>query len=864
VRFYVEAKKPSRTLRNPQDCFQAIRYGWNSNTPFAILTDFEETLLLDCRAKPDIASATSRVLQSWHYTDWNDEEKFKRFYYLFAREAVSQNSLETYLTSLSEVKSASGRQQRLFRSETQAVDVDFLKKLEEWRSHLASDFRAADKTLGATALTETTQRALDRLVFLRFLEDKGIELTERVSHWHGDDAWRHFAAASRELDKAYNGVLWKRHAVLDNPDFKPWGKTKSAWSDIVFEIASNQSPYLFNLIPIPILGSIYERFLGNEIEIGALGKVDVSLKPEARKAGGVYYTPDFIVSYIVENTIGPLLENKTPDEMAQLRLADIACGSGSFLLGIYDLLLRRHAAYYATHPKAAKNAGCENRDGAWVLSLKQRRQILENNIFGCDIDAQAVEVAKLSLYLKLLEDETAASAKQFQMEFDAQILPDLERNIVCGNALIGFDVLDGSTLSPEAERKLNPMDWKTTFPQIFRQGGFDAIVGNPPYGAELTAVARKYSAEKWQLATTDTAALMMVQARSLLKDGGRNGFIIPKPFIYASNWQRTRDEMLPDITLMADVGKVWKNVKLEQVIYLFQKGASTPNYQATIRHGEDFIDLGSVNKVLCEGFGFIVNGLSPTEISIGTKIKNAGASLGEFISNSRGAMLQSQVQDGGKGRRVIGGAQVQREGLIGSKGMIPKKSTLPAHAFVKTGNILAQNIVAHIQNPTDHIKITACVVSPEDSDVVILDTVNQLDNHSTLSSEYLCALLSSKLINWFVYRFIFAKAIRTMHFDAPVSNRIPIVDTANSPTLTKLHDQISKQFQTRQLARAELADAKTDTERSYSERKVLTLDRQIDELVYELYALSPDEIEIVEQASPAEPSTPVAKTASLF
>ena len=304
TRFFCEAKKPSRHLPNPDDCFQTIRYGWNGNTPISLLSDFETTFIMDCRAKPELGSATARVLEKWHFSQWRDRETFAAFYARFGRDAVADGSIERYVEHLAQSPATSAKQRRLFKSSVAPVDTVFLDQLEAWRAELAVAFRRARPALTADDLTESTQRALDRLVFLRFLEDKLIETDDLVSKWSGGDAWREFRAAARGLNRVYNGVLWKSHWLLDDADFNPMGVE---WESVCWNISNQQTPYLFNLIPIPILGSIYERFLGNVIEIGADNKPRVVPKPAVRKAGGVYYTPQYIVDYIVGRTVDRLI-----------------------------------------------------------------------------------------------------------------------------------------------------------------------------------------------------------------------------------------------------------------------------------------------------------------------------------------------------------------------------------------------------------------------------------------------------------------------------------------------------------------------------------------------------------------------------
>lgn len=502
----------------------------------------------------------------------------------------------------------------------------------------------------------------------------------------------------------------------------------------------------------------------------------------------------------------------------------------------------------AANPKRAPKDDVIDTGAGLRLSLKARREILLNNVWGSDIDAQAVEVSKLSLYLKLLEDETANTARQFQLDFGERILPDLERNIVCGNALIGWDVGDDQTLSKADEAAINPMDWNAAFPAVMRGGGFDAIVGNPPYGAELSRIERQYLDRKWNIGTTDTAALMMMQASALLQQGAPNSFIVPKPFIYASNWKQTREALLPTIVQMVDVGKVWPKVKLEQVIYVAERGDASNNYAMAVRQDETLIAIGEVEKRFCEQFGFILNGVSNPEIELALKIKGAGKTLGDFVSNVRGGMFQRSVSVEQIGRRAIGGVNVQNEGLIGQKGFVQDSDTLPTQSFVARNSILVQNIVAHIANPTDHIKITACVAGEVADDIVILDTVNQLSNNSALPSEFIRALITSKLLNWFVYRFIYAKAIRTMHFDAPVSNRIPLCDVANDNSALTAAKQIAKLDVQRLEAQRELASAVSERDTNRATHKIASLDARIDRLVYALYDLTSDEIAIVEAA----------------
>lgn len=535
VLFFVEAKKPARNIDNAQDYFQTIGYGWNAQTPLSILTDFEQFRLLDCRYKPDVHVALQRAVKKIHYTEYANGERFGEIYSLFSREAVIDGALEKYAASLPK-PAGKATNRRLFGEAYKTVDKDFLQELDELREELARSFKNRNPHLDGEELTEAIQRTIDRLVFMRFLEDKLIEsdpIVERL----GDRGtrWGDFVAESTRLNKIYNGIIFKPH-FIDKADFVV---DERVFASVCERLAHTNTVYNFNYIPIHVLGNIYERFLGKVI-VTTDKRAKVVERPEIRKAGGVYYTPEYIVRYIVEQTIGKLIEGRTPEEIAGMRFADIACGSGSFLLGIYDELLRYHTSYYnePNNRRKALRAGCiENPDGSLRLSLNQRKDILLNNIYGVDLDPQAVEVAQLSLFLKLLEDETMASAKGFQLHFRETMLPSLDKNIIHGNSLIGWDILDGKLFDTEEERKLHPMDFEQMFPKAMTRGGFDAIVGNPPYirmeafKSVKSYLKRNYSSHDER---SDIYAYFIERAHKLLRENGRYGVIVSNKFLRAN------------------------------------------------------------------------------------------------------------------------------------------------------------------------------------------------------------------------------------------------------------------------------------------------------------------------------------------
>ncbi len=584
-KFYVEAKKPSRSLSNPYDYFQAIRYGWNAGTPLVVLTDFEEFHILDSRFKPDIRYTKERKVLSFHYTEYTDKEKFAKLYYLFSREAVGDGSIDKFAETMPKPR-GKAVQKGLFPGSYQSIDESFLEELDDIRNTLARSFKKKNPALTSEELTEATQRTIDRLVFIRFLEDMLIEGEHHISTYgNKGTAWGDFIADCRSLNAKYNGIVFKEHFI----DHLPPSKGGSAiapddkdFAEICEDLSHVNSPYNFNSIPIHILGSIYERFLGKVVH-ATDKRVTIEEKPEVRKAGGVYYTPQYIVQYIVNNTVGKLIEGKTPAEISKLRFADISCGSGSFLITVYDTLLRYHSSYYQKHPKEAKADGCILSSGLWVLSLKQKRQILINNVFGVDIDHQAVEVTQLSLYLKLLEDETLATANEMQAMFKEKILPDLSKNIICGNSLIGTDIYDGNMFPGEEERKINAMNFEDAFPAIMKNGGFDAIVGNPPYFSLdiINATEKNYLEKKFlEFATRQSNIyfFFLSVASKILKQKGLISYINERYYFNSKNAAKFRKYLQDKFTILQIVDfknvQIFKNVNTLTVINTFEKGGN--------------------------------------------------------------------------------------------------------------------------------------------------------------------------------------------------------------------------------------------------------------------------------------------------
>lgn len=878
VHFFVEAKKPAVLIQNnPIHYFQTIKYGWNATCPISVLTDFEELVIVDCRHKPDIRYALNGAHQKFRYTDYTNKEKFASIYYLLSKEAVHNNSIENYVSQLPKAK-GKATQKTLFPGAYKEIDDDFLNYIDGIRENLAKAFKKNDETLDSEALTEATQRTVDRLVFIRFLEDKLIEPHNHISEYgiQGKSVWKDFIADCRALDAKYNGVVFKKH-FIDDQDFV--GAEDKAFADICADISNVNSPYHFNYIPIHILGSIYERFLG-KVVIATDKRVRIEEKPEVRKAGGVYYTPKYIVDYIVENTIGKLIANKKPSEIAEMHFADIACGSGSFLIGVYDCLLKYHNDYYQTNTTQAKKDACEFRDGQYVLSLKQKQDILLNNIYGVDIDAQAVEVTQLSLFLKMLEDENV-STTQKQSSLFLKVLPDLTGNIKCGNSLIGTDILDGQLFNFEEEKALNPFDYTTAFAKVMKKGGFDAIVGNPPYVdiKGLNPIHVKYYFSKYSTSENriNLYALFVEKALKLLKQLGNFGYIIPNSILYQSSFFKLRKLILNNFRLDEIVrvpDNVFENVKAETAI-IFISNSKNSNLTSIILYDriENISIINDERKKIIDNSLWHKHPLMTWDIygypevsSLLNKIENKSIPLNKLVDFCLGLtpydkakghtpkqiierVFHSNIKLDKTYKPILEGSNVQRFFVSEEVNeYIKYGSWLGAprdEKFFKEPRILVRQIVSG--NP---LRIYAGYTESELYNAQsIFNLISKTE--SNISLKYILSLLNSKTINLY-HKYKYLDLSKNLFQKILIQNcknfPIPNLDLSKTEDKAK-HDKLVQLVEQMLQSKQQLQTEKIEKNKNYLEQKCTNLDRQIDNLVYELYNLTEDEIKIIENSN---------------
>jgi hypothetical protein len=874
AKFYVEAKKCGVNISaDPGPAYQLRRYGFSARLPLSILTDFDELGVYDCAARPLPTDKASRArILYFGFAEYPD--RWREIWDVFSREAVWSGKFDQYAAS----KRKRG---------TSEVDSEFLKDIEGWRDVLARNLALRNGDLSADDLNAAVQRIIDRIVFLRMAEDRGLESYGRLHQLcEIPDIYSRFVTGlCRRADEKYNSGLFhfqKEPGVSDAPDtLTPRlalddKALKPILQSLYFE---HGSPYNFGVMPVEILGTVYERFLGKVIRLTAGHQAKVEEKPEVRKAGGVYYTPAYIVNYIVQNTVGKQIEGKSPADLAggksvpPFRVLDMACGSGSFLLGAYQCLLEHCLSWYQANPapKYAK-AVYQNAKGETCLSIAERKRILTTHIFGVDIDRQAVEVTKLSLLLKALEGENDATLSQQMSLFQERALPNLSQNIKCGNSLIASDF----SMIPEDLVRVHAFDWPVQFPDAMKAGGFDAVIGNPPYvyGRDWAGLgigddqkryfSANYSASPYQL---DLFSLFMERAIRLTTRGGATAQIVPNVWLTNRFSKTTREHLfrqLGNIRLTAAPPDVFEGVLVDTVIYSGFKGGSTAAF-GLARITPTSVD--PIGSFLCaeyaDGAKPITLTASMEAIELAGRLIRTHNSLGSITEMTRG--VHPYRADGFGESAFKKGHQTQRDvderpyhSTVCRPGWSPfvygrdlqRMAPLIHNEYIKYGPWLAEprqsKFFSGPRIYSRKILGKRLVVTYEDREMVADQQVYiTKPTNQEYSAKYLVGVLGSKLVSFFI-RSHFDECTKAFpQIKVSQMREIPIVNPSDRSRYDRMVALVDKMLALTPKLRA----ATSESEKAALQNAVTTTDAEIDRLVYDLYGLTEEEIKIVEGES---------------
>jgi type I restriction-modification system DNA methylase subunit len=733
------------------------------------------------------------------------------------------------------------------------------QKIDVWRNK----FNESQSTCG------------DRLKIIFIFIFVQFAVSRRLEHF---DILKHF----RNIDQIVKYILQKYHFQIFEIDQQ---KIKIFGIDQTEKFIEDIEQLDFPTIPIETLGYVYEYLF--------------CTKPEIRKSGGVFYTPQYIVQYIVQKTVGKLVENKTPKEVSKIKIVDPACGSGSFLLGAYQFLLDWHKDYYSKHAKPSKGRKNDPLTPTGNLSTSEKKRILLNNIFGVDIDLNAVEVTKLSLLIKCMEGETEASVETIQRLFHEQVLPSIDDNIRDGNSLVDTDFYDNNFDFGD-ERNIKPFNWKLAFPHIFKQNGFDCVIGNPPYVAidSIKQVEKEYFSSKYPYLKKrfDLFGLFVDNGIKLLNPNGKIGVIIPMQFLRNSAFELLRKSILENnhIEILNYLGgKIFKNANNDTIILVVGKNRQKDKKSTLIesittksniienkitvtdqclflKNNESIIDIsteedkGIANKIENQKLKIhqrfqvlqgIVSGLNEAYIYRKNKIpKIEKQLLKPFVFGSdfeKYFIRNPQFQIIYLNKKIDLTKYPKTENLL-----LPFKKTLKKRREAVKNSIPWYSLQwARDQSTFEKPKIIfqkirnqklqqRLVGTFDNSGLFVGDGVIYLNSKTDNENElkFLLAILNSTLYN-FYYRHNFLDINLKIKYLENTSiidyTEFDIKQSKNFTDIVKLADQLLK-------LNAEKSETKLSPSIKHLDEKISYCENKINQIVYQLYGLTENEIKIVE------------------
>lgn len=568
--FYVEAKRPSVDIRfNKDSAFQVRSYGYTAGHHIAVLTNFSTLRIYDVRLEPKSTDdADVGLLMSIDYEDF--VSKFDDLFTSLGRDQVAAGSIAQVfgITPTGSIP----------------ANTSFLNRIN-WRLRISQDLYLRYPALTIEELSDFSQKIINRVIFIRMCEDRGIEGEYLLRNVANKRDVVELRALFKRLDDRYNTGLFD---VSQDRLQNKYEIDSNVFLDIVDEVYAPNSPYSFSVLDADFLGQVYELFLGQQLVI-LNGHVVLQLKP-AYEHREIVTTPQPLVDEVVRRVFQEKFSSLksqgsfTFDEIKSLQVLDVAVGSSRFLLRAFDEMIE--AAIEALLPLDNHTSLYKISNDNYKLAFSEKREILRSCLFGCDIDYNAVEIARFSLLVRLLEDETKDTLPVIN---ERKILPDLDQNILYGNTVVdtNFPITSG----PSFEKTL-PMNWlNSTLPATF-----DVVLGNPPYVkteemlSENLDEANYYKLHyKTAFKQFDKYFVFIELALSKMKPDSWFGMVIPNKWITIESGKKLREVFAKDdlVSQIVDFG----NEKLFEgksayvcMLILTKRGVQDFNY----RHVNDY------------------------------------------------------------------------------------------------------------------------------------------------------------------------------------------------------------------------------------------------------------------------------------
>lgn len=836
-KFFLEAKGIREDLDIPKWADQAINYSWHKGITWAVLSDFEGTKVFNAER---IAKHPDESL--FFELKWDQYlERFDQLW-LLSKESIEKGELD---------KEA---EKWLKKRRKAPVSQKMLSDFIQWRQKLTRSIRKHPRLnkISDEELNESVQRILDRLIFIRISEDRGMEknhLLSTLREWKekpkGKTLSQRLKEIFRDFDKGYNSKIFSPHIsedlVIDD-------EVLEEIINGLYETKDKIIRYDFSAVGADVLGNIYEQYLGHILKETPKRAKIVPSKIH-RKERGIYYTPTYIVDYIVKNTLGELLKKTKPNKVHNIKVLDPACGSGSFLIRAFDEFVN----YYQKHIPGE-------------FGYLRKIEILKNNIYGVDLDRQAVEISQMNLLLKTL--------------YSRQQLPML-KNIKQGNSLISGGEEELKPYFGDKWQEKCPFNWQEEFPEIFQQGGFNVIIGNPPYvrGRSLCGIEKKYLLDNMRYFSpnSDIYIAFLEKAFNLLKKGGILSFIIPRSFLDQTYAMLLRSHFIKDwkIKNIVDFSgvKVFEAAVIKNCILVIEKSYNAKNQINILKWQKKESTTFPQHYFLKTVENMIRIGLTNQEVDILNKIRDNRIQLKEICYVSYSVAAHSEVegkkkdfyifteQRNKKCKRFIEAKEIGRYN-INYKGRwlsydpkIVRRPGLPE--LFENDKIVVRDVVGNkgIISSIDKSGLYA------DYSVVCLTTKNKLipiksrkmsfskseiELSKNYNLSYLLGLLNSKVLS-----FYFRKALGCeLHVYPDSLRQLPTrkINFSN-PKEKKMHDDLVKLVDKMLDLNKELSalgDKITDR-RHQIESEIQKTDNKIDDLVYKLYGITNEEQKIIEE-----------------
>ncbi len=840
--FFVEAKKPSVSVKDDiHPAYQIRRYGWSAKLPISIITDFEEFSIYDCtkKPKPEDKAAVARI-KFLSFRDYIKEFDF--IWDTFSKEQVLKGSFDKFLLSDTHKKG------------TATVDKDFLESLDRWRTYLAVNISWNNRTLGEDEINFVVQQTIDRIIFLRIAEDRSVEPYGTLKHAVKQGTlYQNLFELFQRADEKYNSGLFdfkkdkiSRNIVIENKIIRT----------IINELYYPECPYEFSVLSVEILGSAYEQFLGKVIRITPAHHAKIEEKPEVRKAGGVYYTPQYIVDYIVKNTIGKLIEGKTPKEISKIKILDPACGSGSFLIGAFQYLLDYHKDYYSENGKPSKGKKDNPLTPDGHLTTAEKKRILLNNIYGVDLDVNAVEVTKLSLLLKCMEGETDASISTQMKLFNERVLPTLEQNVKNGNSIIDSDYYDGE-IDFGIEKTIKPFNWQRGFQDVFKNDGFDIVIGNPPYIQFamfdwFDENQKKYLLGRYcsSMGRMNTFGFFIEKGIKLLNTKGMLGFIIPNTILTQEYYQELRLYILKNTQICNIVNYdhlPFADAVVETTTIILSKERKQSKTKIStctkdIEYKDSFVQQSVFNKSYKNQFN-VTHDEKDTALK-NTIDKASNCFLRELTDINQAIALKSdrsaylfESKLGVQYKPVLDGREINRYQITWA-GKYLKYDVNAIHSCKREDIFLSKEKIFFR-------RVSSSLIATLDiNQYYALNTLVAINikENQQINIRYILGIFNSQLMNFYYTKFLKSTKKVFSEIQARQIGELPFINiTGKDKTLKADHDEIVKNVDAILELNKEIKKHKLQTQIDQINERINHCEEKINELVYMLYGLSEEQ-----------------------